>query len=58
MKERTEITEMPDKKTLEQFVSQIHGEDVKVIFNLETGKFEWIRPREGEPPARDKFYPY
>jgi len=46
MKERVELTEMPDKETLEQYLGQMHGKQVKVMLNLETGKFEWLTPRE------------
>jgi hypothetical protein len=38
------INEMPDKETLEGFVSGLSGE-VKVVYNIEKGKLEWTKPR-------------
>jgi len=38
------ITEMPDKETLQAFLDGFHG-GVRVAFNIEKGKFEWIAPK-------------
>jgi len=46
-RERDIIKKMPDKETLEEFLN--HGGElgrVKVVFNRETGEFEWVEPRE------------
>lgn len=47
------IKEMPDQGTLEAFIKGLHGE-VKVIFNLVEGRFEWLDGRKVEPPKTYK----
>jgi hypothetical protein len=42
--ERSIIKKMPDKETLEEFVNGMH-QSPTVIFNLEKGIFEWLKPR-------------
>ena len=44
MKDRRELKEMPDKETLEEYLNPNDG--VKVSFNIEEGKFEWVVPRD------------
>jgi len=41
----TVLREMPDKETLEQFLKQSQGGEVKVMFDIEKGIFHWITPR-------------
>ena len=40
--EKIEITEMPDKETLEAFLEGF-SKEVRVTFNIKTGKFERLR---------------
>ncbi len=45
------ITEMPDQKTLEEFVRGMFGEP-KVVFDYKEGKFIWTRERPDKPPVK------
>ena len=36
---------MPDKETLEEFMKGLVGGENNVVFNAETGRFEWIIDR-------------
>lgn len=45
---KKQIKEMPDQETLEQFMGQLNGDTVKVVFNLDDGKFEWLREKTDE----------
>ena len=60
MSDDVQITEMPDRNLLADFLRGLHG-IVSVIFNTETGRFERIRASDtaleagqtgaGSPPA-------
>ena len=36
------VKQMPDRETLEAFLTGLHGGPVRVIFDLERGEFVWI----------------
>ena len=42
--ERPEIQKMPDKETLEEFLSGLH-QPPTIVFNREKGEFERVRPK-------------
>ncbi len=42
---KTLVTRTPDAETLEEFMKGIAGGDLKVVFNAETGEFEWLVER-------------